>query len=418
MNFRLRDWFPKGDVGLGLRIPEGVSSESIASLKAEHVDAYRTGHAFSYASHEWDCFTDTFTPRHAAYAEGVMAWVAGKHSSQVKTLDLKSGQKGSFLLEDRARIGNIAISSSMVVALSTEGCHGWSLTTGESHCLRYSSSSRRQMLLSVSGETLAFADPIGPIGGENGFAVSTWTFQDQKSSRFSVATPTETCEHSIMLDSNGETLLFFYSSFPLPGALMDFYFRRTNLDGDVLAQGVIVTPSIESFSRKDFQPAVPKEYDGRAVIWSFTESPRGVRNFSELILICYNFQENRLELRVQMVDGLGRNTNTKSHLFYWKDTAYYLDYGDERFNIRVVDLQELTCREAKVDIPYSTLDLRYVGGYNPLLFGDETFFITTFGQGFGVWCFDKNVQLFNEDISYKEDRKRNIKKRLDSKRDG
>ena len=147
-------------------------------------------------------------------------------------------------------------------------------------------------------------------------------------------------------------------------------------------------------------------------------SPRGVRNFSELILICYNSQENRLELRVQMVDGLGRNTNTKSHLFCWKDTTYYLDYGNERFNIRVVDLQELTCREAKVDIPYSTLDLFYEAGYNPLLFGDEIFFITTFSKGFGVWCFDKNVQLFNEDISYKENRKRNIKERLDSKRDG
>ena len=415
MNSRLRDWFPKGDVGLGLRIPEGVSSESIASLEAEHVDAYRTGHAFSYASHEWVCFSYAFTPRHAAYAEGVMAWIAGKTASQVKTLDLKSGQKASFELEDRVRIGNIAMSSSMVVALSTEGCHVWNLTTGESHCLRCSSSSARQMFLSVSGETLAFADPMGPI---DGFAVSTWTFQDQKLSRFSVAKPTETCAHSIMLDSNGETLLFFYSSFPLPGAPMHFYFSRTNLDGDVLAQGVIETPSIESFSRKDFQPAVPKEYDERAVIWSFTESPRGVRNFSELVLICYNFQENRLEVRTQMVDGLGRNTDTTSHLFYWKDTAYYLDYGNRRFNIRVVDLQELTCREAKVDIPQSTLDLHYEAWYNPLLFGDEIFFITTFSQGFGVWCFDKNVQLFKEDISYKENRKRNIKERLDSKRDG
>ena len=141
--------------------------ESIAPLKAEHVDAS------NYASHEWDCFTYAFAPRHVAYAEVVMAWVAGKQPSLVKSLDLKSGQKGSFLLEDTARIENIVISSSMVVALSSEGCHLWNLTTGESHCVRYSTSSGRLIFVSVSGESLAFADPIDPIGGEDGFAVST-----------------------------------------------------------------------------------------------------------------------------------------------------------------------------------------------------------------------------------------------------
>ena len=48
--------------------------------------------------------------------------------------------------------------------------------------------------------------------------------------------------------------------------------------------------------------------------------------------------------------------------------------------------------------------------YDFLLFGDETFFITTSGPGFGVRCFDKNVQMVNEDISSKEHRKKNVKK--------
>ena len=124
--------FPKGDIGLGLRIPESVSSEKIAFLKAEHVDAYLTGQAFSYASHEWDCFTYSFAPEEVAYAEGLIIWVAGNQPSLVKTLDLKTGRKESFPLEDRTRIDNMAISSSMVVALSSEGCHVWISMTGES----------------------------------------------------------------------------------------------------------------------------------------------------------------------------------------------------------------------------------------------------------------------------------------------
>ena len=56
-----------------------------------------------------------------------------------------------------------------------------------------------------------------------------------------------------------------------------------------------------------------------------------------------------------MVDGLGMNMNTTSHLFSWKDAAYYLDYKGERCNFNVVDLQDMTCREAKMDVP---MDLR------------------------------------------------------------
>ena len=301
----------------------------------------------------------------------------------------------------------------MVVALSSEGCHVWSLTTGESHCLRYRTSSCHQRFVSVSGESLAFAYPIDP-GGEFGFEVSTWTLKDQRLSRFFVATPTKTSADSIMLDSNGETLLLFYFALFRSGAPMHFYYSRTNLDGDVLAQGVIETPSLESYDNCS-EYAVPKEANGRAVIWSFA-SPRGVRNFSELMLICYNFQENCLEIRAHMVDGLGMNINTASHLFYWKDAAYYLDYKDECCNFRVVDLQDLTCREAKMDLPISTEDL-HTEMCEPLLFGDETFFITTLFLGFSVWCFDKNVQMVNEDIDYKENRQKNIKERLDWKRD-
>ena len=391
-----------------------MSSESIASLKAEHVDAYRTGHAFSYASHEWDCFTYYCPPRQVAYADGFMAWIAGEQFNQVKSLDLKTGQKGSFLLENGTTIDKIAISSSMVVALSSEGCHVWSLTTGDSYCLRYRTSSCGQEILSVSGGSLAFAYPIDPQDGACDFEILTWTLKDQRLSRFSVATPIRTSAQNVMLDNNGETLLFFYSSRPPSEALMHCYYSRTNLDGDVLAQGVIDIPNI-GIHHGCSGYAVPKEANGRAVLWSFDVSPRRVRNFTELMLICYNFQENRLEIRVQMVDGLDVNMITTSHLFHWKDAAYYLDYKDKRCNVKVVDLQDMTCREAKMDVP---MDLRIDDrDYEVLLFGDETFFITTFGLGFGVWCFDKNVQMVNEDISYGENRKKKIKKRLDLKRD-
>ena len=414
MESQLRDWFPKGDDGVRLRIPEGVSSESIASLKAEHVDAYRTGHAFTYASHEWDSQYYRF-PRQVAYAEGVMAWVAGGNENLVKLIDLRTGEKKSFLSEATTAIAVIAMSSSMVVAFSSEGCHICSLTTGESHFLRYQTSILDLEFVSVSDES--FAIPYyKDIDGEHGFEVLTWTLKDAKPSLLFLAIPIETSAKSIILDSKGETLLFFYFSHPQSGAPMHFHYSRTKLDGDVLAQGVIETPSI-GYNYDCSEYGVPKEANGPAVIWSLAKSPRGSRDFSELMVIYYNFQENRLEIREHMVDGLGMNLDTTSHFFYWKDAAYYVNYDDDQSSLKVVDLHSLTCRKVKMGIPSAISDLR-IDGWNfvPLLFGDETFFIITSGSGFFVCCFDKNVQLFNEDVSYTENRKIKIKKRLDLKR--
>ena len=418
MESRLRDWFPKGDDGVRLRIPEGASSESIASLKAEHVDAYRTGYAFTYASHELDLPQCGEIPRRVAYAEGIMAWVAGEDNTLVNSIDLRTGQKRSFLSEAEIAIDAIAMSSSMVVALGPVGCDIWSLTTGESHFLRYEyyKPTLEHGLVSVSDESFAIAYPKYAIDEDCGFEVLTWTLKDQRPSLFFLAIPTESTTSKIMLDSNGETLLFFYFSLPRWGAPMHFYYSRTKLDGDVLAQGVIETPSL-GYYHDCSEYSVPKEANGRAVIWSFAKNQRGLRNYSELMVIYYNFQENRLEIREHMVDGLGMNLNTTSHLFYWKDAAYSLNYDHEQCVLRVVDLQFLTCREAKMGIPNSSWDLRIDDmDFEPLLFGDETFFITAFGLGFFVWCFDKNIQLFNEDIFYTENRTETIRKPLDMKR--
>ena len=403
----LRDWFPKGEVGLGLRIPKGVSSEFITSLKAERVDAFRTGFAFSSATHEWDHrdrFGDSYGPGRGAYAEGIMAWIDQKQFNQIRTLDLKTGQKGLFLSEDGMAIDEIAISSSIVVALSSEGCRAWTLTTGESYRLRYRRAPKFQRFISVSGKSVAFAYAKRLKSGECGFRIVTWTLKDQRLSRFFVAIPTKGCAQSLMLDSNGETLLFFYSSRPYKTPL-HFHYSRTNLDGGVLAQGVIEIPSIENYHDLS-RYAVPKEANGRAVIWSIAKRPH---NFTELMLIYYNFQENRLEIQAHTVDGLGMRIDTPS-LFYWKDVVYYADYGDKCCNLGILDLQDLTCRKAKIGLPFLTDKDGAIS-----LVGDGTFLIATFPLGFRVWCFDKNVQLFNEDLTYKEWRKKTINTGFDKK---
>lgn len=145
---------------------------------------------------------------------------------------------------------------------------------------------------------------------------------------------------------------------------------------------------------------------------------RGVCKNFELMLVNYNFQEDRLEVRTHMLSGLRMHIETSTKMFHWKNTTYYLDRDVDRCNLRVIDHQNSTCSEAKMNTPISTPEFDLQFQQVQYLFGDETFLIAVFQLGFCVWCFDANVQMANEDTSYKEQRKNNIKRRLDPKRNG
>ena len=56
----LHAWYPGPSAPLS--IPDHLSESAVASIKAEHVDAYRTGNPFSMRFHESKCFR-------VAYAE-------------------------------------------------------------------------------------------------------------------------------------------------------------------------------------------------------------------------------------------------------------------------------------------------------------------------------------------------------------
>lgn len=72
----LKWWYPNPDSEkLPSDVPEGLSLEAAASLKAEHVDAFRTGRPFAMMTHDLRCFPKGLEARHIAYADGVFAWI-------------------------------------------------------------------------------------------------------------------------------------------------------------------------------------------------------------------------------------------------------------------------------------------------------------------------------------------------------
>ena len=88
-----------------------LSSDTITSLKAGYVDAYRSGHAFTFARHRWDRFNYNSAPNLVTYADGILAWVDTKCSRMVQLLNLKTIQEWSFLSEAISTIDATAVSS-------------------------------------------------------------------------------------------------------------------------------------------------------------------------------------------------------------------------------------------------------------------------------------------------------------------
>lgn len=413
VEYLLRHWFPAPAADTALHIPHGLSESSILSLKAEHIDAYRTGHAFTYASRKLNCFPDNSDPRTVAdlvaYADGIMAWADTTDSGFVKSLDLRTGQEWSFLPEARTRVNAIAVSSSMIAALGSGRCHVWKFRAGDQYCLRLPSNKGQE--IAVSGETLVIVTKLWEttiVEASFCVEVTTWTLKDQRTSSFCVALPPKkrgyTFDFKNMLDNTGESLLLFEGVY-IPDHQHDkathFHYIRTSLNGDVLTQGVLEVPGIQDCHAcsDDF---VPKEANGQAVIWSFAKRQRECDNFSELMPISYNFREDRLEYRTQEITCL-RITKPQltSPLFYWKHAAYILNSDPDIPVLRVIDLQNSTCSEAEMgfSIKNQKFDLRPYEEYepNPFLLGDEIFLISVFAHGFGVWCFDANVRIFNEE---------------------
>ena len=297
----------------------------------------------------------------------------------------------------------------------------WNLRTGACYFLRLPSAGSPEFL-AVSGETLAYVHLIDRHEASSRAEVVTWTMKDQRTLSFSVPMLWKdgVIDFNAMLDKKGETLVLFKELYKYPqGGPAHFQCLRTSLDGNVVTEGGIEVPDSENYQSCSMLSAkLLKEANGQAVIWSFTKHHHDEHDTSTLMNICYNFKEDRLEVRKQIVTDFGSNRTEMLYRlqFHWKDAGYFMEVDQNE--LMVVDLVNSTCSKAKMDFPFGDPKLNKKDGSMHLRFGDEIFLICVAGEGFCVWCFDANVQLFNEDIAYKEQRKSNRDRRLLLKQDG
>ena len=426
-------WYHKGETDLC--IPNGLSLEATLNLKAEHIDAFRTGHPFSKSILDG-------MPDHMGeivYAHGILAWInldpsehVGRH---VEILDLKTHLRRHLMSEDRTSFRTIAISSLIVAALDLMGrCHVWYIHHPEKKNLLQLPSARFNRIV-ASGQALAITS--GQYMSKN-LEIFTWSSRSMIAHSFSLPLQRVPAECNITLSPNNESLFLFQiirqERYDPPGSRRDayaLYFTHMSFDGQFRGQGqsewLSGMYSVTTTDRND-KLVVAKTVEGNstATLWlsklSFPRpTPQHHSYDTRIVRVYFDFEQTSFEVEERVFAGSAGYKYGIVNTFIWKDIMYWGDPADER--TRIIDFKESTYEKTKLatNLPLyrnesdigapSEVNLNQNG--KEICLGDETFLVHMDRSGcWKVWCFDKNIQMANEDLGYRSLRLRYPQKRI------
>ncbi len=122
----LRPWYTEEKSSL--HIPEGLSESAVVSLKAEHIDAFRNGRAFSVSRFDTDGISSYDL---IAYANGILAWLTTDGKS-VRLKCLASGKSVTLASPNGTAIEYMKLGGHLLVAFTglSNICHIWKLLDG------------------------------------------------------------------------------------------------------------------------------------------------------------------------------------------------------------------------------------------------------------------------------------------------
>ena len=423
-------WYPKGETDLC--IPNDLSLEATLNLKAEHIDAFRTGHPFSKSILDG-------MPDHMGgivYAHGILAWINLDPSEHVgryiEILDLKTHLRRHLMSEDRTSFCTIAMSSSIIAALDLMGrCHVWDINHPHEKYLLQLPSARFNTIV-ASGPALAITSSQY---GSKKMEIFTWSSRSMIAHSFSLpllpVRGNVFREWKIMLNPNKESLFLFqiirskryYGGISRRDAYA-LYYTHMSFDGRICGQGQSewLSSMYNATANRDddFVMTNTVEVNNTATVSlskRFYPLPGPEDRSHDMIIIrtCFNFQRDSFEIEERVFASSGPYKECRIKPLIWKDVSCWGDPANE--HTRIIDFKESTCEQTKLvsnlplyrresDIGGSS-EAKFDPNEEERCFGDETFLIHRGSSGWKVWCFDKNIKMANEDLGYRSTRLRN-----------
>ena len=349
----LRPWYTEEKSSL--HIPEGLSESAVVSLKAEHIDAFCNGRAFSVANFDIEGFAESSFYDFIVYANGILAWPT-TDGTGVRLKCLASGKSVTLASPDGTAIQYIELLGHFLVATTDLNniCYVWKLLDGIQSI---------KML-----EPLSFAsDPfiLDVVMSDSRLAIC-YEERTGKSRLTSVDTTTrETHDFEIRLKRSSLEPLDDFKILDTPGGKSLVYFERVlgsssyvyfttvSMNGTVESQGHVKLPDIEGYGSHDETAGVSPQLSGCVTLWSYHRHlPSAVNDGPDLwvlLRICY--VKDHLEVRERTIEHIGKiPPRVSTDLFWWKEVVYIGNDLDEQGKLEVMDLRESTWKPAATSL--------------------------------------------------------------------
>ncbi|KAI4251158.1 MAG: hypothetical protein LQ352_005020 [Teloschistes flavicans] len=451
----LHPWFAMGEVDL--RMPPNISAEAAMAIKAEHVDAYKTGNPFSMVRGEWavaarrDEMLDNAYIK-IVYKHGRLAWI-DEDDVTVHVRNLESGQQTLYVLPNREKADLIALSSDLVAVTTLCGrCYAWDCTNGAPSSIKVPSS--WNLGLFASGKALAI---VHSWEGNDQIHITTWSLYTGSTRSFCIRTHARPRDSSIACWINvhmkTDSLVILERQRGPPD---EVFFTHCNLDGKAIAAGTSGPlrrtfrsgyVDLASWPQQESSTMELKELD-RVVLHHETEKFEAIRD--DVLTGTRGIFRPVYDVRIHRFispweparrckefehDKIGKNGG--NYWFCWKDTAFRSCWepkgcpssGAQSFwepkgcsssgalNLRTGEFRETHMpnlvggqkswraegwetrlwRDASIEVEPRQL--------HPILYiGDEIYMIRIYPSGFTAFCFDKHVTMAGEAEDFRQRR--------------
>ncbi|KAI4200456.1 MAG: hypothetical protein LQ350_003904 [Teloschistes chrysophthalmus] len=433
----LRPWFAMGEVNL--RMPPNISAEAALSIKAEHVDAYKTGNPFSMlrGTWEWDSTgQDLKDLSKIVYKHGHLAWLDADDTA-IRVRNLELGHQSLYTLPNREKANLIALSSDIIAATTLHGrCYAWDRTTGAPSSIKLPSS--WNLGLFVSGKSLAIVHSWGDP--KDMIYITTWNLYDGTNYSFCIRSQGQPrdrksgCGFNVHMKTG--SLVFLQRRRGPPD---EIFFTHRTLDGKSIAEGTSGPlgrtfrsgyVDLASWPQQEPLTLELEELD-RVTINQEEGKFRGLRDYVTMATRgifrpVYDVRTDRfvtpwdIARSCREFDHRGEIGNNGNYWFCWKDTAFrfYQDNDDRCRSTAVLNLQTGAFRETCMRVLDSRLSSGKAEGWEwqnrrrlvgePLMrrrilhIGDEIYMVRIYPAGFTAFCFDKNITMAGDNNDFRK----------------
>ena len=427
---KLRPWYGESldEASIQLAYPNGSSLREQLSTKAAHVDAFRTGTAFSMAMGKMDVEAGRDFPSNTDYNKGLVAW-ATKAQAGIVLRCLITGREATLTLPEGYTVGRICVSASLIVAFVRQGdvrsAYAWERfesleDIGKKDPRRLDLDLANTTFYFVMDKTLAVS-----VETSNGFDMVVWDGEENAYHRFplSLQFQSKPARRFFHLCNQGKSVVSFERYL---GDTSRVHFTRYNLKGEIQSKGSMEHPNIDDFTaHSEHTFLIPT--NKHIPLWSYIRTKQyvsfdqGDRMYTwEIVRISYNTLADRFEITNHNIERTRDLSKFFEDFFWWKDVAYcirsnrairkqmsVLNLGHETYHLASMDKTQIV--ESWLDAegllpktPFGPSDPQEEVANDWLFLGDEKFLVRFQSGFYTVWCFDRHTSLANESQEYKK----------------